>query len=674
MQELVRYARRRGFQEALNSCLPPFLQENAASSGRADARFFLPLGPDTMVLDIGCMWGALSVAIAPHCGAVIGIDQTLETLQLAQLRASEEGLSNVSFMCCDALSIPLKHESFDVVLMNGVLEWLGLDGNYVVDEQWGKRAPIHPAAANGSYGPRHMQLAGLCEAFRLLKPGGTLFVAIENRVGIGYFLGQPDDHNGLRFTTLLPRRLADLYSKRALGQPYRTYTYTDRGLQRLLANGGFAEISLLTALPNYRNPLTIAPVDRRVLDFCLINHLLKGARWRGRLLYPFLCLTGLAAKTTPDFLVIGRKTPTVPPQGKTLRDLVWDRWAELFPEHQRPTQPNQVALVKFRSRMEAGASVSFLVFASPRARLPFGYLKLHRDEQGRTAIEREAGLYERIYRRCSSARRALARPFFAGDLDGSVVISREALAAHNVDLDVFRRLETRGSPFLERRIRDLKDALLSRYGGIPNHTLSFTEYADRAISWLSRFADETEGPSISPEAFWVRFVASRLSAETCRELALDASTLNAFRDRWFRLAGEVQLCTGPVHGDFDATNVLVMGDDVAVVDWEHGLEESFPPFDALNFLAQSALDHRATNDQCSVLSLFTPRANDSMSRITQQQLARYAAARNLTPEFMRACAPLLVLDLFYRDYSFPRFPLRSSELFVSLIELVLNSA
>ena len=87
---------------------------------------------------------------------------------------------------------------------------------------------------------------------RILKPGGHVYVGIENRIGYVYFLGGRD-HGGLRFTSLMPRPIADIYSRLIKRQPYRAYTYSLLGYKNLLKKAGYSQIDFYATIPSYRN-------------------------------------------------------------------------------------------------------------------------------------------------------------------------------------------------------------------------------------------------------------------------------------------------------------------------------------------------------------------------------------------------------------------------------------
>ena len=55
--------------------------------------------------------------------------------------------------------------------------------------------------------PRVLQERFLGQLAACLKPGGALYVGIENRFGRMFWRGTPD-HQGLRYTSLMPKPAA----------------------------------------------------------------------------------------------------------------------------------------------------------------------------------------------------------------------------------------------------------------------------------------------------------------------------------------------------------------------------------------------------------------------------------------------------------------------------------
>jgi len=262
MPHLLAIAREKGYQQALEAMLLPrtndYVFRYALDENRSDFIFLIPLSAQSRVLDIGCGWGAVTIGIARRAGEVWGVDSTLETLDFVKLRAEQEALSNIRLVHSDALDfgqLPLPSDYFDVVLLNGVLEWVGIHR---------KDMP-----------PRQIQILALREIRRVLKPSGTLYLGIENRYSYTYFGGSPD-HSGLPFTSLVPRWLANFIMSIARGETYRTYTYSRRGYEQLLKESGFFVERFFVPLPSYREPNYIIDLDHRAsLEFFFHNLILE---------------------------------------------------------------------------------------------------------------------------------------------------------------------------------------------------------------------------------------------------------------------------------------------------------------------------------------------------------------------------------------------------------------
>ena len=75
-----------------------------------------PLSPDDVILDVACGAGHVSEQLAPHVRQVVGIDLTLELLDLGARRLHDAGARNVLLQRGDAADLPFVDESFDVVV------------------------------------------------------------------------------------------------------------------------------------------------------------------------------------------------------------------------------------------------------------------------------------------------------------------------------------------------------------------------------------------------------------------------------------------------------------------------------------------------------------------------------------------------------------------------------
>lgn len=258
MRAINAAARQHTWQHALETLLRPRhpgLMEYVHHPARADWRVLLPLDRTrSVILDVGAGWGANAFGVAPDVACVVAAEKMAERIEWIALRARQDQVRNLVPVRAELHALPFAARTFDAIVVNGVLEWAGL---------------VDPAPPDGrARNPRLLQEQFLRRLHGLLRPGGWLYVGIENRFGRMFWRGTPD-HQGLRFTSLMPKPVARAYTAlRAIRAPrtyhverdYRAWIYSLSGYQELLEDCGFRAVQRYAAIPGYNVPAALVPL------------------------------------------------------------------------------------------------------------------------------------------------------------------------------------------------------------------------------------------------------------------------------------------------------------------------------------------------------------------------------------------------------------------------------
>ncbi len=198
-----------------------------------------PFPADSWVLDVGAGWGQYTLPLARTCN-VVAVEPTPERLAFIRAAAMQERVAErCYFVEADMLDLEMPAR-FDFVCCIGVLEWV-------------------PKFRDGD--PWTLQRDFLARLRRTLKPGGSLVLGIENRMGLKYLLGTPDDHHGQSLVSVYDADLAAAKFRERTGQVLRSFTYSHHELSDLLGEAGFASLKFWAAYPDYKLPEQILPLD-----------------------------------------------------------------------------------------------------------------------------------------------------------------------------------------------------------------------------------------------------------------------------------------------------------------------------------------------------------------------------------------------------------------------------
>lgn len=213
-----------------------FSARYCSDPSRADWTFLGDFS-DKIVLDVGCGFGSVSIPLAERARTVISVDATLERVRFLSILKRIRRISNIVPIHGDVTRLPLGPASVDRIVMVGLLEYAG------------------HFSLGGS--PRHQQREFLQYLCRRLRPGGELWIGIENRLSPRHFFGRTY-HQDLPFTPLLPQAVANAITRMIRGEPYRLSLSSESGYRKMIAASGFEDTKFFYAFNDYRYPRFIA--------------------------------------------------------------------------------------------------------------------------------------------------------------------------------------------------------------------------------------------------------------------------------------------------------------------------------------------------------------------------------------------------------------------------------
>ena len=606
---------------------------------RGDAQYLWPVSSDARILDAGSMWGGVTLPIAQHCGEIFAVDKTVETLAFLKIRAQQMGFQNVYTVASTLQKLPFPDDFFDLVILNGVLEWVAFDQPVILENHWGqKRTDDSPSYQKK---PREMQVDVLLELNRILKPGGHIYVAIENSIGYQYLAGFPDDHVNLKYVSFLPRFLANAITKRKLNCDYRTYTYSLPGYRSLLKDGGYSDLEFYGAFPHYIAPSEIIPIDlikdwkAKVLP--LESPLAPTyAKFAARL-FP----KSLLKHVSPSFLIIGRKGQHSDNDGpRILQILQKIRLIET-------SSFSNIDVIKVAGREGNHHTVNFLISNKSDLK-PKYFCKISRNESFAEILENEATNLETINDMLTGTDidSSIPQLLHFGKIDGITIAVMEYIDAGNAKFD-------RYSDFSENDLEDLDQDITP------------------AIAFLAKFQKYTTTRKVDAKEFLSSIIGKQKDILE-KDGKLTEETISAISklDQQIRSLNNITIPICAVHGDYDFYyNILFNNDDVKVVDLEHFETEGMPFLDLATLIFNPILMNNIFSDSELDIAQFIAKCN--LNSYMNKWLHSYAELSGINIDVVKMFAKIAALEQQTKEYPYYRnpstFPMYNQRVFHELL-------
>jgi ubiquinone/menaquinone biosynthesis C-methylase UbiE len=200
-------------------------------------------------LDVGSGWGQVTLPLG-KMGNAFALDLTEQRLSILREIARQEGLKYINYLQGNFLTFPFKDNSFDLVIFNGSLEWIGI-------------------GRNSGESIQSIQSEALKKVASILKPDGQVYIGIENSIGLKYIMGSMDDHTGISYISFLDEKKAqqkyqEIKKDRLPAKTWSLTEYID-----LLNNAGLEIVNIYACFPDYkliRQMINIKNINNFILN------------------------------------------------------------------------------------------------------------------------------------------------------------------------------------------------------------------------------------------------------------------------------------------------------------------------------------------------------------------------------------------------------------------------
>ena len=617
--------------ESAKEVIPEYLPHIEPFS-RADVQFMWPVTKEARILDAGSMWGGVTIPVAQYCKEIIAVDKTIETLSFLKIRAEQMGFKNIFPVGAPLDKLPFKENYFDLVILNGVLEWVGFKQDLVLETHWnGKRRDRSFYLKS----PRIMQMEVLKELHRVLKTDGYLYFAIENRIGYQYLTGVPDDHVNIKFVSLLPRFLANTITKWKRGCEYRTYTYTKFGYGNLLKKSGFKNTRFWGVFHHYINPDKVIPFELMRRFKNTITH--EGGK---RINFFFRPLPSYIIKHfCPSILMITQKSTGNTTKNPRIIDLLIKSGVS-----DNSVSDNFEAIIA-SARQSNHLTANYIIY-DKKERKQVYFCKICRNRNHIDVLKDEAENLKTVNELLQSSKieKSIPRLLYYGTVENITMLVTNFMEGEKLRV---KRISKKNLGSLDRGIQS-------------------------GIRFLAEFQQFTERTRVEISSFLIPIINKQ------RNLLKNSGLINRhielgmdnLIEQLKNLKGtEISLCA--IHGDYDFYNLLFMESNIAIVDFEHFELEGLPFFDLANLIFNVILINIKKSKENLSFSYAIEKYN--LKYYFRKWLSLYSELSGIKPGVLSLIGPIAALEQKTKRYPYYRdpfsYPMYDDNFFRDLISL-----
>lgn len=602
---------------------------------RADSQFLWPIDSKSRILDAGSMWGGLTIPIAQYCKDIFAVDKTIETLEFLKIRASQMGFKNIHIMSSTLRNLPFPDNYFDMVILNGVLEWVAFDQELILEKHWGKKRNDSVVYTKK---PRQMQIDVLREINRVLKPDGHLHLGIENRFGYQYFAGCPDDHVNIRFICFLPRFIANMIAKWKLNCEYRTYIYTHQGIKSMLHDSSFQDIKIYGAFPHYINPSLIIPFDL-IKNFK--NEVFEGTNpiWKIiRKIFP----KDLIKFFSPSFIIISKNKSNIQTKQIDSRIIQLFKKANLI----QNSDIQYIEIVKLKGRSGNYHSVNYMVYNKNKPEKKY-FCKICRYAKHSDILLSESNnlkLAMQLFKN-TVIKSNIPKFIFFDTIDGITFLVTDFISGSDIVFNPTDKITKKDLKVLDRSIQ-------------------------KSINFISEFQilSQTNKVDIIPHLLSIiKNQKEKLRKEKRLTQKIDSLISKLTDDIKSIKNSSIPICA--VHGDYDFYhNIVFDKDNIKVIDFEHFEKEGLPFLDLATLILNPLIMSYKTSKEKSFLSFINIH---SLNTYINKWINFYANLYPMKKEILQFLIPIAALEQQTKKYSYYRkpetFPMYENDIFIELL-------